>query len=81
MQLLTVIIAPTTLTEREQVTISSSFLAKDAKRRKRWCSLIKRRHGQDGFVISTSTVLCHEHFRTEDISKKLTGRWILKKGL
>lgn len=26
MQLLTVIIAPTTLTEREQVTISSSFL-------------------------------------------------------
>ena len=54
---------------------------KDANRRNRWCSLIKRRHGQDDFVVSTSTVLCHEHFRAEDISKKLSGRWNLKKGL
>ena len=54
---------------------------KDAQRRNRWCSLIKRRHGQDGFVVSTATVLCHEHFRAEDISKKLSGRWNLKTGL
>ena len=54
---------------------------KDAQRRNQWCSLIKRRHGQDGFVVSTATVLCHEHFRAEDISKKLSGRWNLKSGL
>lgn len=49
---------------------------KDVQRRNRWCTLIKRRHGQDGFVVSSSTVLCHEHFRAEDI-----GRWDLRKGL
>lgn len=54
---------------------------KDAQRRNRWCTLIKRRHGQGGFVVSSSTVLCHEHFRAEDISKKLSGRWDLRKGL
>lgn len=54
---------------------------KDVQRRNRWCTLIKRRHGQDGFVVSSSTVLCHEHFRPEDISKKLSGRWDLRKGL
>ena len=54
---------------------------KDAQRRNRWCSLIKRRHGQDDFVVSTATVLCHEHFRAEDISKKLSGCWNLKTGL
>ena len=54
---------------------------KDTHRRNRWCTLIKRRHGLDGFVVSTSTVLCHEHFRAEDMSKKRSGRWDLKKGL
>lgn len=54
---------------------------KDVRRRNRWSTLIKRRHGQDGFVVSSSTVLCHEHFRAEDISKKLSGRWDLRKGL
>ena len=54
---------------------------KDAHRRNRWCTLIKRRHGRDGFVVSTSTVLCHEHFRAEDITKRLSGRWHLRKGL
>ena len=43
---------------------------RDAHRRNRWCTLIKRQHGHDGFVVSTSTVLCHEHFRDEDITKK-----------
>ena len=36
--------------------------AKDAHRRNRLCTLIKRRHEHDGFVVSTSTVPCHEHF-------------------
>ena len=54
---------------------------KDVHRRNRWCTLIKRRHGHDGFLVSTSTVLCHEHFRAEDISRKLSGRWDLRKGL
>ena len=55
---------------------------KDAQQRNRWCSLIKRRHGQDDFVVSaTFTVLqCHDHFWAEDISKKLSGCWNLKKG-
>ena len=47
---------------------------KDAQRRNRWCSFIKRQHGQDDFVVSTATVLCHEHFQAEDILKKLSGR-------
>ena len=43
---------------------------KAAQRRNRCrCSLIKWRHGQDDFVVSTATVHCHEHFRAEDISK------------
>ena len=35
---------------------------KDAHRRNRLCTLIKRRRGHDGFVVSTYTVPCHEHF-------------------
>lgn len=54
---------------------------KDPQRRNRWCSLIKRRHRQDDFVVSTTSVLCHEHFRAEDISEKLSGCWNLKPGL
>lgn len=38
---------------------------KDAQQRNRWCSLIKRRHGQGDFVVSTTTVLFHEHFQAE----------------
>lgn len=54
---------------------------KDVQRRNRWCNLIKRQHGKDGFFVSNSTVLCSEHFKKEDIQKKLTGRWDLVKGL
>ena len=35
---------------------------KDAHRRNRLCTLIKRRREHDGFAVSTSTVPCHEHF-------------------
>lgn len=60
------------------------------KRRGKYCAAfdcnnsaydVKRRHGQDDFAVSTATVLCHEHFRAEDIFKKLSGRWNLKTGL
>ena len=52
----------------------------DPKRRNRWCNLIKRQHGKDGFTVTGATVVCHEHFRQDDIAKKLSGRWDLKKG-
>ena len=54
---------------------------KDTKGRNRWCNRIKRRHGKDDFFVTSSTVVCSEHFRDEDILKKLSGRWDLKKGL
>ena len=45
--------------------------------RKRWCNLIKRQHGKDAFFVTNSTVICSDHFKTEDIKKTLTGRWDL----
>ena len=53
---------------------------KDAHRRNRLCTLIKRRRGHDGFCRSTSAVPCHEHFSVEDITKKLSGRLHLRNG-
>ena len=35
---------------------------KDAHLKDRLCTLIKRLRGHDGFVLSTSTVPCYEHF-------------------
>lgn len=52
---------------------------KDPKK-SRWCNLIKRQHGKDGFSVTNSTVVCSEHFRNEDVHKSLTGRWILVSG-
>ena len=54
---------------------------KDTNRRRRWCNLIKRQHGKEGFFVTNSTVVCSEHFRKEDIGKTLTGRWELVSGL
>ena len=53
----------------------------DTNRRRRWCNLIKRQHGKDGFFVTNSTVVCSKHFRKEDIRKTLTGRWELVSGL
>ena len=53
---------------------------KNVQQRNRWCNLIKRQHGKDGFLVKSSTVVCSEHFNQEDIVKKLSGRWELKKG-
>ena len=36
------------------------------KRRNRWCNLIKRQHGRDGFTVTSSTVVCNEHFKQEE---------------
>ena len=54
---------------------------KDTNRRRRWCNLIKRQHGKDGFFVTDSTVVCSEHFRKEYIRTTLTGRWELVSGL
>ena len=54
---------------------------KDTSRRNRWCNLIKRQHGKDGFSVTDSTVICSDHFKKDDIKKTLTGRWDLVKGL
>ena len=53
---------------------------KSVQQRNRWCNLIKRRHGKDGFLVKSSTVVCSDHFTPGDIVKKLSGRWELKKG-
>ena len=78
MLLLDAIIAPTMRTVSVQVTISSSFpkmLIEGIV-----CALIKRRREHDGFVVSTTTVPCHEHFEVEDITKNISGRWHLRNG-
>ena len=48
------------------------------KRRNRWCNLIKRQQGRDGFTVTSSTVVCNEHFKQEDIVRKLSGRFTVK---
>ena len=35
---------------------------KSVQQRTRWCNLIKRQHGKDGFLIKSSTVACSDHF-------------------
>ena len=54
---------------------------KDTNRTRRWCNLIKRQHGKDGFFVTNSTVVCSENFRKGDKRKTLTGRWELVSGL
>ncbi|XP_031557516.1 uncharacterized protein LOC116294123 [Actinia tenebrosa] len=51
----------------------------DKSKQNRWCNLIKRRHGHDGFYITRSTVVCSSHFSEKDIYKTLTGIKKLKK--
>ena len=54
---------------------------RDMTGRKRWCNLIKRQHCKDDFFVTNSTVICSDHFKTEDIKKTLAGRWDLVYGL
>lgn len=47
----------------------------------RWCNLIKRQDGRDGFCVSQNTVICEKHFRKKDIIKGFEGvRYRLNKG-
>ena len=62
MLLLDAIIAPTMRTVSVQVTISSSFL-KMLIEGIVCAPSSQRRREHDGFVVSTSTVPCHEHRR------------------
>ena len=39
----------------------------------RWCNLIKRQHGRDGFRVSENTVICEKHFRKHEIIKGAGG--------
>ncbi|XP_031553671.1 uncharacterized protein LOC116290709 [Actinia tenebrosa] len=41
--------------------------------RDRWCNLIKRQHGRDGFSVNNLTLICEEHFRKEDIYRPPGG--------
>lgn len=51
----------------------------DKHKRDRWCSLIKRHDGRDGFSLNNNTVVCQNHFRSEDITISLARkRWSLK---
>ena len=44
-----------------------------------WCNLIKRVDGLDGFKVTSSTVLCQEHFKDADI-KRNPQRWKIRDG-
>lgn len=39
----------------------------------RWCNLIKRHNGRDGFVVTSNTVICEQHFPASDIFKRPGG--------
>ena len=47
--------------------------------KRRWCSLIKRIDGMDGFKVSSSTFLCEKHFTSADI-KRNPNHWRLVPG-
>ena len=47
--------------------------------KQRWCNLIKRQDGKDGFKVTKNTFLCHVHFVETDIRKTI-NQWRLKKG-
>ncbi|VDH96993.1 Hypothetical predicted protein [Mytilus galloprovincialis] len=54
----------------------------DKHKRDRWCSLIKRHDGRDGFSLNDNTVVCQNHFRSEDITISLARKkWSLKPGV
>ncbi|XP_033730955.1 uncharacterized protein LOC117320435 [Pecten maximus] len=51
----------------------------DRKLKLRWCSLIKRQDGKDGFYMNLNTVICSDHFKKEQISIALVSKkWTLK---
>ena len=58
--------------------IPKSVLA-DKRKKERWCNLIKRQDGKDGFSLNNHTVICEKHFTKDQINISLvTKRWTLK---
>ncbi|XP_045200154.2 uncharacterized protein LOC123554226 isoform X2 [Mercenaria mercenaria] len=54
----------------------------DKRKRDRWCCLIKRQHGRDGFEMSKNTRICHQHFLKDQIKVSLVNKiWTLKQGV
>ena len=47
--------------------------------KRRWCNLVKRVDGMDGFNVTTGTVLCEKHFTAADI-KRNPNYWRLVSG-
>ena len=46
--------------------------------KKRWCNLIKRQDGYDGFRVTCNTYLCQEHFESSEIRRN-PQHWRLNK--
>lgn len=42
-------------------------------RKARWCNLIKRQDGRDGFRITEKTVICDNHLKKDDVKKSIGG--------
>ncbi len=55
-----------------------AFLKKNPEKL-RWCNLIKREEGRDGFKVTSATVLCEKHFTDKDI-KRNPHHWRLVHG-
>ncbi|KAK6171634.1 hypothetical protein SNE40_018082 [Patella caerulea] len=51
-----------------------SRVLKSQPLRNRWCSLIKRQDGRDGFNLKSTTVICDKHFTAHDISISLVSK-------
>ena len=45
----------------------------------RWCNLIKRQDGKDGFKVNANTYLCQKHFE-DDCVRRNPNTWRLNKG-
>ena len=47
--------------------------------KRRWCNLIKRQDGKDGFKVNANTYLCQTHFEDDHIRRN-PNTWRLNKG-
>lgn len=44
-----------------------------SRERNRWCNLIKRQNGRDGFEVGQHTVVCEKHFESKCIKRQPGG--------
>lgn len=69
--------------ERDKTRSKTHFFKFPTKgsKKARWCNLIKRQDGRDGFFVNNNTRICERHFKKEDIQRSLGGvRCRLKEG-